>query len=127
MRKILLLIQRKGALGEFLFIFHKTWFKNIYYEYKVALDRIFGVVKRRKYHCWYFRHFFIAFYPIHLSNYTILNCFTISLTYIRRRTRYHRVFVYLQSVKNLHNAFFQHIIFYNYGIARWLVMLAEIM
>ena len=31
-RKILLLIQRK-----------------------VTLDRIFGVVKRRKYHCWYFR------------------------------------------------------------------------
>lgn len=60
-RKILLLIQRKGALDEFLFTFHKIWFYNIYYEHKVALDRIFGVVKRRKYHCWYFRHFFYRF------------------------------------------------------------------
>ena len=44
-RKILLLIQRKGALDEFLFTFHKIWFYNIYYEHKVALDRIFRVVK----------------------------------------------------------------------------------
>ena len=44
-RKILLLIQRKGTLGEFLFTFHKIQFYNIYYEHKVALDRIFRVVK----------------------------------------------------------------------------------
>ena len=66
-RKILLLIQRKGALDEFLFTFHKIWFYNIYYEHKVALDRIFRVVKRRKYHCWYFRHFFYGLFALFQS------------------------------------------------------------
>ena len=67
-RKILLLIQRKGALDEFLFTFHKIWFYNIYYEHKVALDRIFGVVKRRKYHYWYFRHFFYRFFALFIPS-----------------------------------------------------------